>query len=465
MASNNNFTLNGSGVTPNPLVNQNNLTGGMSTLKTQTSTPVTSSVSSTASKPVSSGIINQPSNGSIVDYLNSQGKASDYNTRAGLAGQYGISGYSGTAEQNTALLNALRGGTKPSGTTSGLINNNLGASTASPSNSGTGVSNAVVPGNADGSTNLTGLTGQAPATPKPEPYTVNPGLQGQLITGLANTSQQPGAAYMAAQEQANQIAAQRERLAEDYAQKTNNIAGTAGFLTQQTGLQGLLQNQFNQGQAALSAQEQSAASRLSAANTQQQLQQSALTGAIGANAPITGVPYGTQVYNPSTGQFTSGGTAFQGGQVAGEQALGQQYAQNVSANNQALGIKNQIVSFLNATPINPSQFTDLNSVIGLLSGKVSDPKYTQLSAQLTEYLNTLAPILGVGGDTTNLKTQIAQSMLDGRMQPKAIVDVLNTIEQTAQTKLNQQKLGGGTQTNTSNPNIVNTSAGPINTNW
>ena len=53
-------------------------------------------------------------NGSIVDYLNSQGKASDYNTRSTLAEQYGISGYTGTAQQNTQLLGMLRSGSTPS---------------------------------------------------------------------------------------------------------------------------------------------------------------------------------------------------------------------------------------------------------------------------------------------------------------------------------------------------------------
>lgn len=52
-------------------------------------------------------------NVSIVDYLGSQGKASDYNSRAGLATQYGITGYKGTAEQNTQLLGKLKGGSTP----------------------------------------------------------------------------------------------------------------------------------------------------------------------------------------------------------------------------------------------------------------------------------------------------------------------------------------------------------------
>lgn len=44
---------------------------------------------------------------SIVDYLNSTGQASDYNSRAKLAQQVGISGYSGSVQQNTDLLNIL----------------------------------------------------------------------------------------------------------------------------------------------------------------------------------------------------------------------------------------------------------------------------------------------------------------------------------------------------------------------
>lgn len=51
---------------------------------------------------------------SIVDYLKSVGKPSDYNYRSTLAGQYGIAGYQGTSQQNTQLLALLAsGGVKP----------------------------------------------------------------------------------------------------------------------------------------------------------------------------------------------------------------------------------------------------------------------------------------------------------------------------------------------------------------
>lgn len=47
--------------------------------------------------------------GSIVDYLESIGKDSSFNARKQYAKQYGIANYTGTAQQNTALLNAMRG--------------------------------------------------------------------------------------------------------------------------------------------------------------------------------------------------------------------------------------------------------------------------------------------------------------------------------------------------------------------
>lgn len=47
---------------------------------------------------------------SIVDYLKSKGQDSSYNNRKNIANQYGITGYTGTASQNTNLLKAMQGG-------------------------------------------------------------------------------------------------------------------------------------------------------------------------------------------------------------------------------------------------------------------------------------------------------------------------------------------------------------------
>ncbi len=50
---------------------------------------------------------------SIVTYLNSIGTDSSYSNRSKLAKKYGISGYKGTAAQNTKLLRILRSGSAP----------------------------------------------------------------------------------------------------------------------------------------------------------------------------------------------------------------------------------------------------------------------------------------------------------------------------------------------------------------
>ncbi|MFD1707809.1 DUF3597 family protein [Siminovitchia sediminis] len=47
--------------------------------------------------------------GSIVDYLKSIGEDSSFSNRKKLAEKYNINNYTGTAEQNTRLLQKLRG--------------------------------------------------------------------------------------------------------------------------------------------------------------------------------------------------------------------------------------------------------------------------------------------------------------------------------------------------------------------
>ena len=71
---------------------------------------------------------------SIVDYLKSQGKDSSYSARKDIAKSLGITNYSGTAEQNTQMLNALQnGGSSVKKTSSTSI-----SKTASPTPANTG---------------------------------------------------------------------------------------------------------------------------------------------------------------------------------------------------------------------------------------------------------------------------------------------------------------------------------------
>jgi hypothetical protein len=71
---------------------------------------------------------------SIVDYIKSLGGDSGYGARSTLAASKGIKGYTGTADQNTALLGAMRGTAAPSATatTPTAIATPTGAPTQSP---------------------------------------------------------------------------------------------------------------------------------------------------------------------------------------------------------------------------------------------------------------------------------------------------------------------------------------------
>jgi hypothetical protein len=68
---------------------------------------------------------------SIVDYLNKSGMPSDYNSRAALAANNGITGYTGTAVQNLQLLNILQNG-GPAGN-----NGNANPTNTNPTNTST----------------------------------------------------------------------------------------------------------------------------------------------------------------------------------------------------------------------------------------------------------------------------------------------------------------------------------------
>lgn len=184
---------------------------------------------------------------------------------------------------------------------------------------------------------------------------------------------------------------------------------------------------------------------LQAAQTAAERARGAATSVLGAGAPVLGAA-GQIPYNPlqgTTGQMLGGVSgAFTAGQIAGQQELGQQYAQNYSSYLQGEGIRSNISQLLDTTPLNPSDFTNINKFIQLLNGQIGNPRYQTLSNYLNEYISTLAPILGVGGDTTNLKTQIAQSMINAQASGQSIKSVLEGLDALAQSKLNQQLQAG-----------------------
>lgn len=74
--------------------------------------------------------------GSVVDYMNAKKMDASFKNRAKLAKKYGISGYKGTASQNTELLAYLRGDKKKPTTSKSLPNTVYRANRPYPKGSG-----------------------------------------------------------------------------------------------------------------------------------------------------------------------------------------------------------------------------------------------------------------------------------------------------------------------------------------
>lgn len=170
----------------------------------------------------------------------------------------------------------------------------------------------------------------------------------------------------------------------------------------------------------------------------------------GQIAPVS--TFGGILKNPITGENiskTPGSGAFEGGQVQGQIQAGQNNVQMTSANTAARGIQGTIQQYLAQNPdINSSQLAAGNFVQQWLQGKqLADPKYQTLFNYLNEYTNTLAPILGVGGDPTNLKTEIAQSFINAQASGQSISQVLDSIAKLAEDKVANLQSGalGGPQ--------------------
>lgn len=127
--------------------------------------------------------------------------------------------------------------------------------------------------------------------------------------------------------------------------------------------------------------------------------------------------------------------------------------QLTSANNAAEGIKNTITSYLQANPtLNPSDLAAGNILQQWIQGKqLTDPKYQTLFNYLNEYTSTLAPILGVGGSPTDMKTQIAQGFINAAASGQSIAQVLSAMSQLATHKIQDLQsgaVGGSTPSTT-----------------
>lgn len=316
------------------------------------------------------------------------------------------------------------------------------------------------------------------------------GLYGKLVTELANRSNQSSPEYQAAQGEAQRVSEEQKKLAEDYAKKTNNIAGTAGFLTQQSGLQGQLNNQYNTVQNALSSQYSGATNRLGAANTQQGLLQSLLQSATGAAQPTGNIIN----VNPITGLPVAGGSlgelaktagqvqGIQSGAAANAAAGGQVEAQNKIALGTAptqasahsitdftnqinttqksvdtlKGLANAIIPNMGTTGFNPTSSPIGNQTFQTYFTEKNPAAKAGITQGLTEVKNQISNVIASATGLTPTGVTEATNEVDlTTLNPEQLNDFLLYIDKYAQTNMeaankNIQRIqsGGAVDANT-----------------
>lgn len=323
--------------------------------------------------------------------------------------------------------------------------------------------------------------------------TVN-GLFPTVTASLANRANTPNEQYLEGLKRYGELSKEIADVGQKAAKAEAGYATTGTTPVAEGNAAVIARTQAAQ-QAALGQEQQAALTGAGLGQSQQTLEQNALATAAGLAKP-TPAAYGQTVFNPVTGEYSGGGglpadvldqyaTMAANGQIsavpsfitsnpvlnaqlnAAAKAKNPNYNPITSAaqgnvqatipaletaNTAAEGIKNKITSFLDANPaLNASDLALANAAQQWIQGKqLTDPKYQTLFNYLSEYTNTLAPILGVGGDPTNLKTEIAQGFINGVASGASIKEVLNNMSQLATGKIQDLKsgsTGGGTVSN------------------
>lgn len=189
-----------------------------------------------------------------------------------------------------------------------------------------------------------------------------------------------------------------------------------------------------------------------------QLAQQVMSGQMSYDQAVQSLGYAGGAGQQMLNQALQGGGGFNIAQsqanLQGQLAALQQLPAMEGADVAAEGVKNKINAYLAENPqLNPTSVLKANVIDRWLKNQLeTDPKYQTLSNYLNEYTSTLAPILGVGGETTNLKTQIAQEFINASASGASISEVLENIQNLSRGKINDLRsgiTGGGA---ISNPN-------------
>lgn len=333
--------------------------------------------------------------------------------------------------------NAGQGGITPNGT---IIGADGGASNNAANNTGQGTN----PNWQDAFTSH-----PLPNGATPTPYAVNGGLYGQLITGLANRSQQPGQQYTDAMGNYNQIADQIKQSQMNEAQAEANNRLNPIPIGDQTGREAVIRSQYGQQQTALSGRLQASSNVLGAANTQQGLLQQALQQAAAGAAPSQVTP-GNYLQSPLGGgaQSAAEGQA-QGFQAATNWAQAQQniaqgrtyqgQAQDISNSLQLLQtIKPQLTSFMQEAGLNPQTAPILNEQINKIDAQANPAAYRTMNALVAEATSFVQQMLqSQGGMTpTDAGNLVASYHLDN-LSPNQLSILLQNMEVAGNYRLSQ----------------------------
>ncbi len=179
--------------------------------------------------------------------------------------------------------------------------------------------------------------------------------------------------------------------------------------------------------------------------------QSALSSAGQLTQPqLAGI--GTQQYYNPLEAGTSGNNSQYGTGPAAASNVASIQSQTSTINDLAASraaassiVSNQLTPFLQQNGINPSDFNAVNQFLQNIGAQTSSPQYATFKNMVADLASVYAQILTPpGGSTTDLQTQIAQSLINSTSSGQSILQVIQNLDGQAQSKI------AGLQTNVSN---------------
>lgn len=172
----------------------------------------------------------------------------------------------------------------------------------------------------------------------------------------------------------------------------------------------------------------------------------------------------------------TGGTATTGANAQGLAQSIQQETELQTAASNAAALATQLSDALKSSGLNLTNSTDANTAVNNLQSRLGNSAYTQLNIAVNDARNAYQAILTATGATPTDAGTAANQNINANMSPKQILAAIDQLsagvkarqdsahQQTTQYQ-NQLSGSGASRTASSGGATVQTSAGPVNTNW